>query len=57
MTKNPDMVNLFYDEIVNENRITFIYIENNEFLGEGSLVFYKNDPDYTIPDKRIYLSQ
>nr|WP_319005528.1 GNAT family N-acetyltransferase [Metabacillus litoralis] len=26
-------------------------------MGEGSLVFQNNDPDYTIPDKRIYLSR
>ncbi|EIF13565.1 GNAT family N-acetyltransferase [Bacillus velezensis] len=30
---------------------------NDEFIGEGSLVFQNNDPDYTIPDKRIYLSR
>lgn len=45
MTKNPSMVKMFYDELVSGNRITFIYKENDEFLGEGSLVFYKNDPD------------
>ncbi|WP_077324763.1 GNAT family N-acetyltransferase [Virgibacillus siamensis] len=56
MTKNPGMVEMFYDELVSGNRITFIYIRNDDFLGEGSLVFYKNDPDYTIPKKRIYLS-
>ncbi|WP_312890818.1 GNAT family N-acetyltransferase [Paenibacillus endophyticus] len=26
-------------------------------MGEGSLVFKSNDPDYTILDKRIYLSR
>lgn len=57
MEKNPEMTEGFYDELVNGNRITFIYLENNEFIGEGSLVFQNNDPDYTIPSKRIYLSR
>lgn len=56
MTKNSDLVKMFYDELISGNRITFIYLENDEFLGEGSLVFKKIDPDYTIPHKRIYLS-
>jgi ribosomal protein S18 acetylase RimI-like enzyme len=57
MEKKPKMAKMFYDELVSGNRITFIYLENNEFIGEGSLVFKNNDPDYTIPDKRIYLSR
>lgn len=57
MTKNPTMAKKFYDELVSGNRITFIYLEGEEFLGEGSLVFHNNDLDYTIPDKRIYLSR
>lgn len=51
------MAQQFYNELVNGNRITFIYTENDEFLGEGSLVFENNDTDYTIPNKRIYLSR
>ncbi|MDV2884755.1 GNAT family N-acetyltransferase [Alkalihalophilus pseudofirmus] len=57
MEKNPKMAKLFNDEIESGNRITFIYLENNEFIGEGSLVFINNDPDYTSTDKRIYLSR
>lgn len=57
MEKRPRMAQMFYDELVSGNRITFIYLENNEFIGEGSLVFKNNDTDYTIPDKRIYLSR
>ncbi|MGP4108833.1 GNAT family N-acetyltransferase [Virgibacillus sp. L01] len=57
MEKKPKMAKMFYDELASGNRITFIYLENNEFIGEGSLVFQNNDPDYTIPDKRIYLSR
>ena len=55
--KKKKMAKMFYDELVSGNRITFIYSVNDEFIGEGSLVFQKNDPDYTIPDKRIYLSR
>lgn len=57
MENKPKMTKMFYDELVSGNRITFIYLENNEFIGEGSLVFNNNDPDYTIPGKRIYLSR
>ena len=57
LNKNPKMAKMFYDDLVNGNRITFIYLENNEFVGEGSLVFKNNDPDYTIPNQRIYLSR
>lgn len=41
MEKKPKMAKMFYDELVNGNRITFIYLENNEFIGEGSLVLKK----------------
>lgn len=57
MEKNSKIAKMFYDELVSGNRITFIYLENDEFIGEGSLVFRNNDPDYTIPNKRIYLSR
>ncbi len=56
MKKSPKMTKMFYDELVSGNRMTFIYLENDEFIGEGSIVFRTNDLDYTIPDKRIYLS-
>lgn len=57
MSKKPNMSKKWYDELVNGIRVTFVYIENDEFIGEGSLVFKNNDPDYTIPDKRIYISR
>lgn len=56
MKKDPRMTRMFYDELVNGNRITFIYTEHNQFIAEGSLVFKNDDPEYTIPDKRVYLS-
>ena len=57
MEKNPDGAKKWYDELVNGNRITFVYTENGEFIGEGSLVIKNDDTDYTIPNKRIYLSR
>jgi GNAT superfamily N-acetyltransferase len=57
MTEHPKSVKFFYDELVSGNRIIFVYEVDGEYLGEGALVFEKNDPDYTIPGKRIYLSR
>lgn len=45
------------DEIASSNRLVFIYKINGEFIGEGALVLDSGDPDYTIPDKRIYVSR
>ncbi|UOQ46855.1 GNAT family N-acetyltransferase [Gracilibacillus caseinilyticus] len=57
MTRQAKMAEIFLEELVNGNRITFVYVENHQFIGECSLVFRNNDPDYTIPNKRIYLSR
>lgn len=55
--EHPEMIQTFYNQLLNGNRKTFIYIENDEFIGEGSLVFNHKDPDYTIPNQRVYLSR
>ena len=47
----------WYEELITGNRIIFVYIENGEYLGEGSLVFSNGDSDYTVANKRIYLSR
>ena len=47
----------WYEELVSGNRITFVCVENGEYLGEASLVFESYDSDYTIPNERIYLSR
>lgn len=47
----------WYDEIVSGNRVVYIYKIHGEFIGEGALVFQNGDPDYTIKQKRIYLSR
>lgn len=57
MNKKKELADKFYNELKIGNRITFVYIENDEFLGEVSLVFDMNDLDYTIQNKRIYLSR
>lgn len=57
MTKNPNKAKLWYEQLISGIRIIFVYTENNIFLGEGSLVYKNDDPDYTISGKRIYLSR
>ena len=47
----------FYNELISGNRITFVYEVDLEYVGEVSLVFDMNDRDYTIDNKRIYLSR
>lgn len=37
-------------------RVTYVYKEDDEFIGEVSLVFDTNDLDYTIDKRRIYVS-
>ncbi len=44
-------------EIVSGNRLVFIYKIEDEFIGEGALVFDTSDPDYTISGKRVYVSR
>ena len=35
----------------------WVYQQNGAFLGEIALVKEKNDPDYTIPNRRAYVSR
>ena len=57
MDRDPNRTSKWYNELVSGSRETFIYEQEGEYLGEGSLVFSNNDPDYTIPGKRVYLSR
>ena len=57
MYNRKELTNKFYNELKDGNRITFVYVSNDEYLGEVSLVFNMNDSDYTIDGKRIYLSR
>lgn len=47
----------FYGEFMSGNRVIFVATRGEEFLAEGALVFDKNDPDYTLAGKRVYLSR
>ena len=55
--KSQPLADKWLDEIKSGNRLVFIYKINGEFIGEGALVTDAGDPDYTIPDKRIYVSR
>ncbi len=57
MDADPQRAGRWFAELVEGNRIIFVYAENDEFIGEGSLVLERHDPDYTIPGKRIYISR
>ena len=57
MQKQKKLADKFYNELLSGNRITYVYLENGEYIGEVSLVFDMNDSDYTILNKRVYLSR
>ncbi len=57
MEKNKELKDRFYNELQNKNRITFVYTKDEEYIAEVSVVFNKNDEDYTILGKRIYISR
>lgn len=57
MEKNKELKDRFYSELQNKNRITFVYTKDEEYIAEVSIVFNKNDEDYTILGKRIYISR
>lgn len=57
MKDEPKQRDNFYNDLKNGNRITFICKDGNDnFLGEGSLVFNCKYKNFTVPKKRIYLS-
>ena len=45
------------EEISSGNRLVYIYKTCDEFIGEGALVLDTGDADYTIPEKRVYVSR
>ena len=57
MYRNPEQTQKWLDEIVSGNRLVFVCVENNKYIGEGALVFENGDRDYTIPGHRVYLSR
>ena len=57
MDKNKKLADQFYKERCSGNRTTFIYSIDNEYIAEISLVYEMNDNDYTISNKRAYVSR
>lgn len=55
--KTQPLAETWRKEIEAGNRIVFIYKINGEFIGEGALVLNTGDSDYTIPEKRVYVSR
>lgn len=57
MKRRPDLAERFYRELLCGNRITYVCQINGEYVGEVSLVFEMEDPDYTVPGQRMYVSR
>ena len=57
MERHRELDERFLRELQSGNRMTWVYEENGQFIGEISLVKEKDDPDYTIPGCRIYVSR
>ena len=57
MKQQEKLAKQFYSELISGNRITYVYKQDDEFIGEISLVFDMNDSDYTIDKQRIYVSR
>ena len=55
--KAQPLADKWLEEIKSGNRHVFVYKINGEFIGEGALVFDTGDPDYTLPDRRVYVSR
>ena len=47
----------FRKEIEAGNRTVYIYKIDGEFIGEIAFVLEMNDPDYTLPNRRVYISR
>ena len=57
MEKNPGQTQRWYEELLSGNRVIFVYAVDGEYLGEAALVFDNGDSDYTIKNRRVYLSR
>lgn len=47
----------FRKQMIDGNRLVYIYKIGGEFIGEGALVTGMDDRDYFIPGRRIYFSR
>lgn len=57
MDCQSDLAERFYRELLQGNRITYVFQAQQEYIGEISLVFHMDDPDYTIENQRVYVSR
>lgn len=57
MQRQSDLAAQLYQRLLSGNQTTFVYTIDSAFIGEVSLVRQMDDPDYTIPDRRVYLSR
>ena len=57
MEKHAELAERFLSELRSGSRLTWVYERDGAFLGEISLVLEQNDPDYTIPGRRVYVSR
>lgn len=56
LKQQEKLANQFYGELISGSRVTYVCKQDNEFIGESSLVFDTNDSDYTIDKRRVYVS-
>ena len=56
INKQPQLAERFYNDLCSGNRLTWVCEQNGALLGEISLVFDMHDPDYTILQRRAYVS-
>ena len=56
MKKQRALAERFYSDLQSGKRVTWVCEENGVLLGEISLVFNMEDPEYTSPHKRAYVS-
>ena len=55
--EQSELARQFFEEILGGVRATYVYTVGGEFVGEISTVTQADDPDYTVPDERLYLSR
>ena len=53
---NPARTKIRQEEVLAGKRFTYVAVVNGDYVGEGSLLLEKEDPHYTIPGWRGYLS-
>ena len=57
MQKQGELATRFLREMREGIRTTYIYRIDGDYIGEISIVTDAGDPQYTIPDRRLYVSR